>query len=342
MLSLLKYIAQLPAEKPDVAHRPRANRRSTALFNTPSPLFDVHSRSSKHLRQFKFVTIGFIPTVLSTESFASKLPEQTRHTKYVIEKTYLSLVEELLTFVTVTAQHAEKHNQGTTGKFWRALLHRIYHLIDKVNELLPPNVFINVIRRLLHNSNATVRRKSMDLLNTKLGQSKAIADQVLEACITVFTNKNENSQVSSNAILCLGEVCAGLKASTISYFPQFMPSLLSLLEKTGHHRNVVMLLCAVVTVHKVTETLPNFLSPYLVQILLRTLQSVIIIITIIIIIIIIINLIIHIIMTALRTVLYRRYCEPELLDQIESDVINSFCELIMKMSEATFRPVFLK
>ncbi|KAK3716752.1 hypothetical protein QZH41_018234 [Actinostola sp. cb2023] len=461
MLSLLKYIAQLPAEKPDVAHRPRANRRSTALFNTPSPLFDVHSRSSKHLRQFKFVTIGFIPTVLSTESFASKVNNYATCTVPLESFRYECLVEELLTFVTVTAQHAEKHNQGTTGKFWRALLHRIYHLIDKVNELLPPNVFINVIRRLLHNSNATVRRKSMDLLNTKLGQSKAIADQVnelvklvddllslvntsdgsetpvnrqtalyslkllarilseqqphtftkvLEACITVFTNKNENSQVSSNAILCLGEVCAGLKASTISYFPQFMPSLLSLLEKTGHHRNVVMLLCAVVTVHKVTETLPNFLSPYLVQILLRVTcpalngvedkseeqkkDSTVIqlhdrlsvlrrdlarVITPRVLIpavsqcydditstnhmaIPLLMNIVHksvtcmtkhdvttysehifkFLLVALDFRVTQPQCEPELLDQIESDVINSFCELIMKMSEATFRPVFLK
>ena len=41
----------------------------------------------------------------------------------------------------------------------------------KVNLLLPASVFFDVIKKLLHCSNSTVRRKAMELVNSKLSNS---------------------------------------------------------------------------------------------------------------------------------------------------------------------------
>ena len=41
----------------------------------------------------------------------------------------------------------------------------------KVNLLLPASVFFDVIKKLLHSSNSTVRRKAMELVNSKLSNS---------------------------------------------------------------------------------------------------------------------------------------------------------------------------
>ena len=40
----------------------------------------------------------------------------------------------------------------------------------QVNLLLPASVFFDVIKKLLHSSSSTVRRKAMELLNSKLSQ----------------------------------------------------------------------------------------------------------------------------------------------------------------------------
>ena len=51
----------------------------------------------------------------------------------------------------------------------------------KVNLLLPASVFFDVIKKLLHSSNGTVRRKTMELLNSKLSHNAGSypSDQVL-------------------------------------------------------------------------------------------------------------------------------------------------------------------
>ena len=46
----------------------------------------------------------------------------------------LRLLEDTLNFMTKTAQHGEQASQDATGKFWKALLHKTYEIVDKVSE----------------------------------------------------------------------------------------------------------------------------------------------------------------------------------------------------------------
>ncbi|EDO34893.1 predicted protein [Nematostella vectensis] len=326
MLKLVKYLAQLPMEKPEGHHYHPRRRKSAPLFSGPTPLFDVHVHSAKHFRQFKFTVLGLVPTVLGNDNFIAKIAEFEGSTSRQMDGIYLGLIEELLKLVTTTAQYSEQQTQETAKKFWRALLHKAYDIIDKVNQLLPTSVFIGVIQRLLVNDNVTVRRKAMELLNAKLAhytiqpnqvnelldlvndlvafvegrcsgeetavnrqtalyslkllarllaeQEPAIFTKVLELSIKIFTAKDENILVASNALLCLAEVCSGLKANAISYLPQFMPNLIKMLQPSKEQKSA-LLLCCVVTLHKVISTLPHFMSPFLVDILVQVcLQSV--------------------------------------------------------------------
>lgn len=45
---------------------------------------------------------------------------------------FLRLLEKTLNFMTKTAQHSDQASNGSTGKFWKALLHKAYEIIDKV------------------------------------------------------------------------------------------------------------------------------------------------------------------------------------------------------------------
>lgn len=47
---------------------------------------------------------------------------------------FLRLLEDTLNFMTKTAQHGEHASQDATGKFWKALLHKTYEIVDKVSK----------------------------------------------------------------------------------------------------------------------------------------------------------------------------------------------------------------
>ncbi|KAJ7330602.1 HEAT repeat-containing protein 1 [Desmophyllum pertusum] len=185
MLKLLQYIDQLPLEKPEGRrHKPRMTRKSASSFLAVTPLFDVDSHSAKHLRQFKYASVSLIPSLLNSDEFANKVQVQEE----MLNSLFLRLLEDTLNFMTKTAQHGDQATQDATGKFWKALLHKTYEIVDKVNLLLPASVFFDVIKKLLHSSNGTVRRKTMELLNSKLSHNAGShpSDQV-EALLSLVT-----------------------------------------------------------------------------------------------------------------------------------------------------------
>ncbi|KAJ6664676.1 hypothetical protein lerEdw1_006249 [Lerista edwardsae] len=94
---------------------------------------------------------------------------------------------------------------------------------------------------------------------------------VLQTAIDVISSdQKEERNVTGSALLCAAEVTCTLRALTIPHLPRLMPALLNTLK----HRkelvaNEVYLLSAVTALLKVVETLPCFLSPYLLDTLLQ-------------------------------------------------------------------------
>ncbi|PFX20859.1 HEAT repeat-containing protein 1 [Stylophora pistillata] len=184
MLKLLQFIDQLPLEKPEVRQKPRMARRSARVFLAVTPLFDVDAHSAKHLRQFKYTSVSVISSLLNSDEFVSKVHVEEE----MLDSLFLRLLQDTLNFMTKTAQHGDQANPEVTGKFWKALLHKTYEIIDKVNHLLPASVFFNVIEKLLHSSNGTVRRKAIELLNSKLGNDVgAHSDEQIKALLNLVT-----------------------------------------------------------------------------------------------------------------------------------------------------------
>ena len=79
--------------------------------------------------------------------------------------------------------------------------------VSKVNLLLPAAVFFDVIKKLVHSNNSTVRRKAMELLNSKLSNSAGSypSDQVsLKVLLIVLDHK-----CSFNRLVCTAVISAG-------------------------------------------------------------------------------------------------------------------------------------
>ncbi|KAM7370301.1 hypothetical protein PAMP_009861 [Pampus punctatissimus] len=89
---------------------------------------------------------------------------------------------------------------------------------------------------------------------------------VLLRTTEIVTSPEEEKNVTGSALLCIAEVVSTIKALAIPQLPRLMPAVLHMLT----HRkqlltNEIYLLSAVTALQRVVETLPHFISPYLLD-----------------------------------------------------------------------------
>ncbi|KAG8123551.1 hypothetical protein E2320_019037 [Naja naja] len=113
---------------------------------------------------------------------------------------------------------------------------------------------------------------SLKLLCKCFGREKhELFIAVLKVVIEVISaDGKEERNVVGSALLCAAEVTCVLKALAIPQLPRLMPALLNILKhKKDLVANEIYLLSTVTALLKIVETLPRFLSPYLLNVLLQ-------------------------------------------------------------------------
>ncbi|NXV14840.1 HEAT1 protein, partial [Cepphus grylle] len=96
---------------------------------------------------------------------------------------------------------------------------------------------------------------------------------VLKTAIDLISSEKEEKNVMGSALLCIAEVTCTLKAQAIPQLPRLMSALLKTLKsKKELVSNEIYLLSAITALLKVAETLPHFLSPYLLDCLLQVVR----------------------------------------------------------------------
>jgi len=80
--------------------------------------------------------------------------------------------------------------------------------------------------------------------------------------------QSKNGPVLANAALCVAELCSSMRTHALYSLNKFVPAILKLL-KTHCHQNVpdVIVISIVSALQKIVESLGNFLSLYLDQLL---------------------------------------------------------------------------
>eukprot|EP00794_Sanderia_malayensis_P007770 gene7770-8616_t len=89
---------------------------------------------------------------------------------------------------------------------------------------------------------------------------------IVPSIISVFASENAGDPVRASGLLCLAELCACLETRVISFLPEFMPPVLNIFSEYGN-KNELLLLGGITVLHKTVETIPQFLSPYITNIL---------------------------------------------------------------------------
>ncbi|XP_037610453.1 HEAT repeat-containing protein 1 isoform X2 [Sebastes umbrosus] len=177
LINILHFLLQLPDDKDDApvkrsVGRPGAKKKKEEEEEekVEELIFSLEAHSSKELRHFKFLSVSFMAQLLGSASFIGKVADGGEAVDESLQQLQQRLLEEILRYIHSVARCVEDNADKPTAKFWRVLLNKAYDVLDKVNSLLPTDTFITVMRGLMGNQLASVRRKAMELLNNKLQQ----------------------------------------------------------------------------------------------------------------------------------------------------------------------------
>ncbi|NWS42028.1 HEAT1 protein, partial [Probosciger aterrimus] len=145
-------------------------------------------------------------------------------------------------------------------------------------ELVPELIAIAQCKRTEEEEEQAINRQtalfSLKLLCKGFGTENPVPFvPVLKTAIDLISSEKEEKNVMGSALLCIAEVTCTLKAQAIPQLPRLMPALLKTLKnKKDLVSNEIYLLSAVTALLKVAETLPHFLSPYLLDCLLQVVR----------------------------------------------------------------------
>ncbi|XP_010020631.1 PREDICTED: HEAT repeat-containing protein 1, partial [Nestor notabilis] len=145
-------------------------------------------------------------------------------------------------------------------------------------ELVPELIAVAQCKRKEEEEEQAINRQtalfSLKLLCKGFGTENPVTFvPVLKTAIDLISSEKEEKNVMGSALLCIAEVTCTLKAQAIPLLPRLMPALLKTLKnKKELVSNEIYLLSAVTALLKVAETLPHFLSPYLLDCLLQVVR----------------------------------------------------------------------
>ncbi|XP_069543811.1 HEAT repeat-containing protein 1 [Brachyistius frenatus] len=188
LINILNFLLQLPDDKDDVSMKRSVVRRGAKKKKEEEEkgeelIFSVEAHSSKELRHFKFLCVSFMVQLLGSAGFIGKVADGDDDVDVSLQPLQQRLLEEILRYIHSVARCVEENVDKPTAKFWRVLLNKSYEVLDKVNALLPADTFVTVTRGLMGNPLASVRRKSMELLNNKLQQRTQWEEQQVAALL---------------------------------------------------------------------------------------------------------------------------------------------------------------
>ncbi|KAH0507192.1 HEAT repeat-containing protein 1 [Microtus ochrogaster] len=268
LMLILQYLEKLPEEKEEA--NPKTMSSKSEVQDEMLPVFKVDTHTSKQLRHFKYLSVSFMAQLLASNHFLKKvnalLPTETFI--YVIR----GLIGNPLPSVRRKALDLlnNKLQQNTLWK--KKMVHRFLKLVPVLLDIVQHKkkeaedeqainrqTALYTLKLLCKNFGARNREPFIPVLSTAV---KLIAPE-----------KKEEKKVLGSALLCIAEVTSTLEALAIPQLPSLMPSLLAAMKSTSELvHSEVCLLRALAALHKVVETLPHFISPYLEGLLIQVIH----------------------------------------------------------------------
>ncbi|XP_017294030.1 HEAT repeat-containing protein 1 isoform X2 [Kryptolebias marmoratus] len=286
IINILNFLLQLPDDRGEakcaVGRRAAKKKEEEKVEEV---IFSVEAHSSKELRHFKFLCVSFMAQLLGSSSFIQKVAEGGDAVSSSLQQLQQRLLEDVLRYIQSVARCVEENADKPTAKFWRVLLNKAYEVLDKVNALLPTDTFITVMRGLMGNELALVRRKAMELLNNQL-QHRAQWDeqQVLELLqltsdlLTIVakshTKGSEEAELAINrqtALYSLKLLCRSFGSTHQEAFVPVLQQAVDIVTATEEEKNVTA--SALLCIAEVVNALKALAIPQLPRLMSAVLHA---------------------------------------------------------------------
>ncbi|KAJ8918485.1 hypothetical protein NQ315_008182 [Exocentrus adspersus] len=156
-IKLIKYLNELPDEKEDSMDTDTDSE--TVLITTHTP---------KDFRHYKYLILKFTAGLLSSQEFVKQIAALSVEEELQLESLYKEMIVSILQYIQRISKVAEQAAGTPQAQYWKAVLHHSYDTLDSLNALVTPQMFLLVTKGLMVHSLSTVRRRILELLNTKL------------------------------------------------------------------------------------------------------------------------------------------------------------------------------
>lgn len=108
----------------------------------------------------------------------------------------------------------------------------------------------------------------MKLLNQSRNRNLFVTKQVLD--LTTELMETKEGPLLASSVLCAAELCASMRTHAIQSLNKFVPAIIRLLRTHCHRESPDVVVVSIVSaLQKIVESVGNFLSLYLDQLLLE-------------------------------------------------------------------------
>ncbi|RXG69885.1 HEAT repeat-containing protein 1 [Armadillidium vulgare] len=129
-------------------------------------------RNSIQLRRIKYTCLGLIVNLLTSERFIGQVYEvidsNSEEELNKIKELYQRLLEETLEYLKFVCHQMKSQKESQNERYWAAMERKLADLVDAVNSILPPELLVDVVSKLLNTKSDMIRCRAMEILASKL------------------------------------------------------------------------------------------------------------------------------------------------------------------------------
>lgn len=161
--SLIVYLKELPMflEQKSV----------TRAADDAKEIFGLKTHSEMQLRHFKYLTVQFLKTLLSSPEVVTKVQLMSLDAKLELKAQFADIILNLLTLLPELSNTLDRQKTKTLERSWQAILNNAFDILEASIFLLAPDMLLIVTKSLLLNEFLLVRKKAIELLNRKLEEN---------------------------------------------------------------------------------------------------------------------------------------------------------------------------
>eukprot|EP01132_Coremiostelium_polycephalum_P004285 gene4285-5360_t len=243
------------------------------------------SNTTKDNRLLQANMLEFIIDSLSNTSYLEKFSfDVTEDQRRSIEEQFLKTFENLLVLLKKATEYSAECTKQGTGKakekYLRKLLSSTHQCMDRINQLLSVEGFIQCVSQLLNHNDSNVRRKSLVIFNEKI---TIVKGQLTDAEIQLFLSLLDNfakiiestQEIETNkqtALLSFEILARNFSAAHPQKFLQQIPIII----KAMGHSNYQVVSSSLICIATLCGELQAKTIPYIPQffpVLLNTLTG---------------------------------------------------------------------